>query len=323
MTSKFVKEILSTINKFRKDPSTIKKQCESIRKAISKENSSDPFLKEIDRFIKDLDDLSQMNVLSLNSQLCSVAEKELDKYINDENYEAYRTEKEMEGVVSEEWLEQNPGLVADDGAEKPEEVCPKLLLNKSDKNKVGRKLLTDSNYSQIGIAHQFVEDTNVYLVILANKDPEDDEEEPKVPEGDLTELKQAFDLFDRGHSGEIKIEEAIQAMKSMQFDETNPILFSIMNELADKGTVSWPKFSSHVVKRLTNRKDKEGLKRIFDLFIDNEKHQTINYESFKKICKEIGEIMTEAQMKHILLNTTENGNEISFNDFCQYMQVEN
>ena len=76
------------------------------------------------------------------------------------------------------------------------------------------------------------------------------------------------------------------------------------------------------MKRLTNRKNEDGLRTIFDLFIDNPKTKTITFETFKKICREIGETLTEEEMKHILANTTENGNEITFSDFCQYMKVE-
>ena len=88
-----------------------------------------------------------------------------------------------------------------------------------------------------------------------------------MPQGDLTELKQAFDLFDRDGSQTIKIEEVITAMKSMKFDETNPVLYEILNELTDKSTVSWPKFACHVIKRLSDRKTEDGLKTIFDCLL--------------------------------------------------------
>lgn len=322
MPSKFVNQLLTEINKFRADPSGITKACELVKKGISRLNAKDPFLKEIDKFLSSIEDLPEMNPLTLNPTLTKIAEEQVKEYINNEKYVHLQKGSALEKILPAGFMDQNPCLIADDGADEPVNVITKVLLNKTDKNKLGRELLTNPEYTQVGLAQDVYDDENFVIIILANEDVQAEEEDDELPEGDLTELKQAFDLFDRDNSQTIKIEEAITAMKSMKFDETNPVLFEILNELSDKTIVSWPKFACHVVKRLTNRKSEDGLRTIFDLFIDNPKTKTITFETFKKICREIGETLTEEEMKHILANTTENGNEITFSDFCQYMKVE-
>ena len=152
-------------------------------------------------------------------------------------------------------------------------------------------------------------------------------EKPKEKETKKEEesnfLKQAFDLFDKDNSGTINIKDAINSMKRMNFEETNPDLFNLIGSILDEGEekVTWENFSNFINEGLKDRKSEEGLKTIFNLFIDNPENETINFETFKKICKEIGENLSEEELEHILNNTTEHGNEITFKDFTQYMKV--
>ncbi len=136
-------------------------------------------------------------------------------------------------------------------------------------------------------------------------------------------LKQAFDLFDRDHSGKINIKDAINSMKRTNFEESNPELYNLINSIYEEGeeNITWEDFSNYINEGLKDRKNEDGLKTIFNLFIDNPENETINFETFKKICKEIGENLSEEQLEHILNNTTEHGNEITFKDFIQYMKV--
>ena len=317
MPSKFVKDLLIELNKWRLNPQSIAKQCDLVKKGISRFNPKDPFIGEIDAFIASIPKLPEMNELELNTELTKAAEIQVQEFVKNEKYNRYQKGYALRKVVPEGYLKQDPGLVADDGADGPETVASKILLNKLDKGKVGRELLSNPEYTQVGLAQQKVGDDNFVVIILANK-----KVVSELPEGDLTELKQAFDLFDKDGSRTIRIEEVMKAMRSMKFDDTNPVLYEILHELTDNEIVSWPQFACHVVKRISDRKTEDGLRTIFELFIDNPKASTISVDTFKKICKEIGESLTDEELRHIIANTTENGMEISFSDFCQYMKLE-
>ena len=156
-----------------------------------------------------------------------------------------------------------------------------------------------------------------------NKKKEKPKEKETKKEEESNFLKQAFDLFDKDNSGTINIKDAINSMKRMNFEETNPDLFNLISSILDEGEekVTWENFSNFINEGLKDRKSEEGLKTIFNLFIDNPENETINFETFKKICKEIGENLSEEELEHILNNTTEHGNEITFKDFTQYMKV--
>ena len=81
MPSKFVNQLLTEINKFRADPSGITKSCELVKKGMSRINAKDPFLKEIDIFLSSIEDLPEMNQLTLNPTLTKIAEEQVKEYI--------------------------------------------------------------------------------------------------------------------------------------------------------------------------------------------------------------------------------------------------
>ena len=321
MTDKFEKDILSEINSFRSNPRSIQHQIEVLQKGISRLRSNDPFLKEIDNFIASIDRIPKMKPLIPNKTLCQIAREEVKKFIkNESSYNPYLTGAQMKGVVPSGFLEQNAALIADSGADEAETVVPKLLLNKVDKEKKGRQILCTPDYTQVGIASRENEGENYYVIIFANEDSVE-EGDPQLPEGDLTELKQAFDLYDHDGSQKIRIKECIEGMKSVNFDKTNPILFDIICDLEGEEWCSWPKFAYHVYSSITDRNTDQGLRTLFDLFIDDPKKDTITFDTFKRICREVGENMSDDEMKNILEITTQSGNDISFEDFCQYMKL--
>ena len=55
MSIKFEKDLFSEMNSFRQNPKSIQHQIEVLAKGISRLRPNDPFLKEIDDFIRTID----------------------------------------------------------------------------------------------------------------------------------------------------------------------------------------------------------------------------------------------------------------------------
>jgi len=348
--SKFERDVFTELNKFREYPQSIHKQIELLRKGLSRIKSTDPFLAEIDQFINQLESMKPQKKMTLNPILSKIAQNEAKKFSLDSNYNQYRTGNQLKGILPDSVLKMNIALIADFGADEAENQIPKLLLNKIDKKKMGRQFLTNPKFTQVGIGNEIFDEENYTVFIFAddnvkidqsfltggknvnetNKENKENLKSVKkttvnreyIEEEDSGFLKQAFDLLDKDGTQTININDAINAMKRMKFDETNPELFNLISSSSEDGDiVSWVQFSSYVNGGLKDRKSEEGLKTIFNLFIDNPENETITFDTFKKICKEIGENMSEEEMQHILENTTEHGNEITFKDFIQYMKI--
>ena len=337
MSQKFENEIFNSLNTFRQNPKSIKHQIEVLAKGISRLKPNDPFLKEIDKFVPTLERLPKMSPLKLNQTLNQIALAEVKKYSrNESSYNPYLTGNQLKGIVPDQFLSQNVGLLADSGADEAITVVPKLLLNKLDKDKKGRKMITTPEYTQVGIASTEFERENYYVIIFANNDvnvkinvEEKGEKKEKVeigeanelPNIDFNELKIAFDIYDHDKTEKISIKECLDGMKLVNFDKTNPILYDIIKDLENEEWCSWPKFAFHVYNSITDRNTDEGLRTLFDLFIDDPEKDTITLDTFKRICKDIGDIVSDEELKNTMEITAQSGNDISFDDFCQYMKL--
>ena len=319
MSTKFAQNVFRELNKFRQNPRSIQHQVELVRKGFSRIRRGDPFLKEIEFFIQDLQSMNSLPVLELNENLTEAAQQELQNFVGSENYKKYRRGDDLKGIIPELYEKANPAMVADDGADEPVNVLTKVLLDKQDRFKDGRNILCDPKFTQVGIAHEVFEEENWVILLFASKEVEE-EPELELPKGDLTELKKAFDILDAKGTGKLDMVEIKKTMDNMRFYQTDPDLYSILKDLSENDKCSWPKFANYANQKLTDRKTQEGLETIFSLLIDDPDKDTISFETFKKICYELDSGLSEEQIKDILKASTKNGKEITFEDFEEYMK---
>ena len=319
MSTKFAQNVFRELNKFRQNPRSIQHQVELVRKGFSRIRRGDPFLKEIEFFIQDLQSMNSLPVLELNDNLTEAAQQELQNFVGSENYKKYRRGDDLKGIIPDLYEKANPAMVADDGADEPVNVLTKVLLDKQDRFKDGRNILCDPKFTQVGIAHEVFEEENWVILLFASKEVEE-EPELELPKGDLTELKKAFDILDAKGTGKLDMVEIKKTMDNMRFYQTDPDLYSILKDLSENDKCSWPKFANYANQKLTDRKTQEGLETIFSLLIDDPDKDTISFETFKKICYELDSGLSEEQIKDILQASTKNGKEITFEEFEEYMK---
>ena len=170
MSTKFAKNVIKELNIFRSNPKSIQHQCELIQKGFSRLRANDPFLKEIETFVNELQIIKPLPELNYNKVLSESAEKELPKFRGRENYQKYR--RSIKGIVPDYFLEASPALIADDGADEPINVLTKTLLNKFDRYKEGRSIICDPKFTEVGIAHEVYEEENMVILIFATKNIE-------------------------------------------------------------------------------------------------------------------------------------------------------
>ena len=134
------------------------------------------------------------------------------------------------------------------------------------------------------------------------------------------DLRQAFDLFDIKENGKIDPSEIKETMRQLGFDAKNPTIYKIIEDLdteesKSNGGITFSEFSEIMQKRLGDRESKEGVRRIFDLFVDDENAEYIPLDSLKKIAKELGERMSEDDLKEMIECATKNDGKLFFDDF--------
>ena len=319
---KFANGVFNEINKFRENPLSVEKRLQSFKLGLSRLRANDPFIREIENFIKDLGNLRKNPPLELNDTLCEAAQSQLDEFVRDaETYKNYRSGDDLVGIVPRHYLKENPVLIVDDGAEEPYEVLNKFLLNKLDPRQFGRKTLCSSDFTQIGLAHTLKDGDNYIICIFAYKKAKKHSDMP-LPEGDLSELKQAFDLFDVNHEEEISPKDTVEAMKSLGYDKKNPELYRIMKELdtPENETIDFPLFANHIVNAITDKYSEDGIRTIFNLFVDDPREDTISIINLKKIIEELGEKPSQQEINRLLEIKGSVNAKLTFDEFLDFMR---
>ena len=319
---KFANGVFNEINKFRENPLSVEKRLQSFKLGLSRLRANDPFIREIENFIKDLGNLRKNPPLELNDTLCEAAQSQLDEFARDaETYKNYRSGDDLVGIVPRHYLKENPVLIVDDGAEEPYEVLNKFLLNKLDPRQFGRKTLCSSDFTQIGLAHTLKDGDNYIICIFAYKKAKKHSDMP-LPEGDLSELKQAFDLFDVNHEEEISPKDTVEAMKSLGYDKKNPELYRIMKELdtPENETIDFPLFANHIVNAITDKYSEDGIRTIFNLFVDDPKEDTVSIINLKKIIEELGEKPSQQEIDRLLEIKGSVNAKLTFDEFLDFMR---
>ena len=319
---KFASGVLTEINKFRENPLSVEKRLQSFKLGLSRLRANDPFIREIENFIKDLGNLRKNPSLELNDTLCEAAQSQLDEFVRDtEGYKNYRIGDDLVGIVPRHYLKENPVLICDDGAEEPYEVINKFLLNKLDTRQCGRKTLCSSEFTQIGLAHTQKDGDNFVICIFAYKKAKK-HSDMALPEGDLSELKQAFDLFDVNHEEEISPKDTVEAMKSLGYDKKNPELYRIMKELdtPENETIDFPLFANHIISAITDKYTEDGIRTIFNLFVDDPKEDTVSIINLKKIIEELGEEPSQREIDRLLDIKGSVNAKLTFDEFLDFMK---
>ena len=113
-------------------------------------------------------------------------------------------------------------------------------------------------------------------------------------------------------------------MQSLGFDSKNLTKYQIIADLDTpeserNGGISFDDFVDAINEKLGDKESKQGIRRIFDLFIDDPNADTITLSSLKKISKELGENMSDEELKDMLERTSKNGVELTFEEFYDIM----
>ena len=127
---------------------------------------------------------------------------------------------------------------------------------------------------------------------------------PGVSQDEISELKEAFDLFDTEKTGAIEIEELKHTMNSLSFERKNKMVYQILDKLdgpqfKNKDRITFEEFLDLMTARIHDKDSKEEIMKVFELFdYDGKGHITL--EDLKNICFELGEELSEQELKEMI-----------------------
>ncbi|EPR63420.1 centrin 2 [Toxoplasma gondii TgCatPRC2] len=144
---------------------------------------------------------------------------------------------------------------------------------------------------------------------------------PGLTEDEIEEIREAFNLFDTDGSGMIDPKELKAAMQSLGFETKNPTIYQMIADLDrdSGGPIDFEEFLDAITAKLGDKESREGIQKIFSLF-DDDRTGTITLKNLKRVAKELGETMSEDELREMLERADSNGDgEISFEDFYAIM----
>jgi len=147
-------------------------------------------------------------------------------------------------------------------------------------------------------------------------------ERPGLTEDEIDEIREAFNLFDTDGSGTIDPKELRAAMQSLGFETKNPTIFQMIADLdrdGSGGPIDFEEFLDAICSKLGDKESKDGVGKIFSLF-DDDKTGSITMKNLKRVAKELGETMSEEELREMIERADSNGDgEISVEDFYTIM----
>merc|ERR1711862_66565 len=117
----------------------------------------------------------------------------------------------------------------------------------------------------------------------------------------VEEIKEAFDLFDTDGSGSIDVNELKVAMKALGMDAKSDEIRKLINDIDSDGdgTIDFDEFLAMMTARKQGEDTLEDLLKVFKLF-DDDKTGTISFKNLKRVCQELGENMTDDELKEMM-----------------------
>lgn len=106
-------------------------------------------------------------------------------------------------------------------------------------------------------------------------------------------------------------------MQALGFEGNDEVVFHMMTEL-DKnknGVLDFDEFLELMTSRMADRDSKEELHKVFRL-IDDDGSEAISIKNLTRVCKELGETMTEKEIEEMINRADTKGDQrITFDEF--------
>ena len=135
---------------------------------------------------------------------------------------------------------------------------------------------------------------------------------------DTISAKNAFNLLDYNKEGTIDVEEVLDNMVKLGYDNSHPELYDLIESLGDN-KVNYSDFVTIISEVMNQKEDDAGLQRMYDSLLFNTKLQTIDYDTLKKISEETGNHLTDMEIRYALKEVGD-GKTIPIESFIKYMK---
>lgn len=149
-----------------------------------------------------------------------------------------------------------------------------------------------------------------------------------LTEAEIEEVREAFNLFDVDGSGRIDPRELKEAMISLGYTNNNAVISDMIADLDGAGDIDFDEFLNIFTLQIgagdgCGGQSREDIAKIFNLF-DVEKTGYISLNQLKRIARELGETMSDAELLEMIERASSRDDGlVSLDDFCNILSKAN
>lgn len=136
------------------------------------------------------------------------------------------------------------------------------------------------------------------------------------------DIKEAFDLFDTEGSGVIDIKELKVAIRALGFEPKKEEIKKMIAEIDKEGSgkISFADFLQLMTMKMSEKDSNDEILKAFRLF-DDDDTGTISFKNLKRVAKELGENLTDEELKEMIDEADIDGDgEVTQDEFLRIMK---
>lgn len=141
-----------------------------------------------------------------------------------------------------------------------------------------------------------------------------------VPADKLEEYKEAFDMFDRDHSGAISVDEIYKIMKQFGNEMSKKEIKAMISDIdADgSGELDFEEFVTFMSRTYKQLDDEEAVILAFKTF-DKNKDGKISLDEFRYILSQLGRKLSDSTIRAIFRESDiDKDNELNIEEFVNF-----
>ena len=134
-------------------------------------------------------------------------------------------------------------------------------------------------------------------------------------------LKNSFELLDYQQESQIDIPIVLRNLVALGYDKIHPELFDLFESLGEvgEGKINYIDYITTISEIMNQKEEDAGLQRMYDLLLFNPQLEDIDFETLKKISREMGNALTDMEIQ-FALDVAGDGKKIPIESFIKFMK---
>ena len=139
---------------------------------------------------------------------------------------------------------------------------------------------------------------------------------------ELGSVKKLFRLY-QDRNGTIDPHEIVTSMQTLRLNEKNPVIYELFEEFDtpenSRNRLDYDDFVDLLNEKLSDKFSQKSIQRVYEVFLGDSPSETLSFEAIKKVVEDVGDDMSDTQIRELLERATQNGKDMTYEEFYAVM----